>query len=184
MKNATDTQAKELRSLAARMLDMADAIEEETSPATRTQRPQKARQSWDGSDAEWMLTTASQIYRTRRRRQRFIAAELLGEPAWDLLLDLFIARLKQERISVTSACQAADVPPTTALRWLGVLSDARLVERLNSETDQRVTWVRITDYGATLMADLLRDMANHSTRSRVSSDKYLILDPPRQPSRE
>ena len=40
-----------------------------------------------------------------------------------MLLDLLAARLERERVSVSSLCIAAAVPPTTALRWIRTLTD-------------------------------------------------------------
>lgn len=34
---------------------------------------------------------AEEIYRNRRRRARHMPSRLLGEPAWDILLDLYVA---------------------------------------------------------------------------------------------
>lgn len=168
-------RASELRTLAARLLQVANDIDNEQSlDGDVKPRNNFAYESWDGVDAELMLVRASEIYRARRRRKRFFDPVLFGEPAWDLLLDLFIARLKKKRVSVSSACYAADVPPTTALRWLGVLADSNLIERFESETDQRVTWVRLTDYASQLMAKFVRDMSPSTFRSINTLDEYLI----------
>ena len=42
---------------------------------------------------------------------------LFADPAWDIMLDLFAARIEGKDITVSSAGIAACVPPTTALRW-------------------------------------------------------------------
>ena len=173
MISAADQRSEELRALATRMLNLANAID--GKPSIERERPaDDAYRGWDGVDVEWMLTKAYEIYRFRRRRQRFFNPELFGEPAWDMLLDLFIARLKNDRISVTSACRAADVPSTTALRWLRLLEDANLIERLSNLTDQRVTWVRLTDHGANSMSDTMRDLFSNLQKSVRDDGEYLI----------
>ena len=170
-----EQRASELRSLAARLLQVANDIDNEQSPEVDVKpRNSSAYESWDGADSELILAKANEIYRARRRRKRFFDPALFGEPAWDLLLDLFIARLKKKRVSVSSACYAADVPPTTALRWLGVLADSNLIERFESETDQRVTWVRLTDHASQLMAKFVRDMSSGAFKSMNTIDDYLI----------
>lgn len=177
MTKPVERRASELRALAARMLQVATDIEgEELSNVLVKRRNSPLRESWDAADAELMITKASEIYRARRRRKRFFATDLFGEPAWDLLLDLFISRLKKKRISVTSACSAADVPSTTALRWLGVLEEAHLIERFDSETDQRVTWVQLTDYGSQIMFEFFEDMNVQSPQFPPSHDQYVIQD--------
>lgn len=181
MINIAQLRANELRSLAARMLQVANDMEREQPDDEGAKRRKSLYQkSWDGVDADLVLIKTSEIYRARRRRKRFFSPELFGEPAWDLLLDLFIARLKKKRVSVTSACHAADVPPTTALRWLGLLADSNLIERFESETDQRVTWVRLTDYASQQMFRFIGDMSANSLKSASSLDQYLIQDPTKE----
>ena len=46
-----------------------------------------------------------------------VDAELFGDPAWDMLLDLTAARAEHTRVSVTSLCIASAVPPTGAPGW-------------------------------------------------------------------
>jgi DNA-binding MarR family transcriptional regulator len=68
----------------------------------------------------------------------------LADPAWDLLLDLFIAGEERRRVSVTSACIAAAVPPTTGLRWINLLEDQELIERGNDPDDGRKVYLSLT----------------------------------------
>jgi hypothetical protein len=81
------------------------------------------------------------LIRARRDRTRYLGAELFAEPAWDILLDLLRAELAYERISVSSACIAASVPPTTGLRWLNTLEQHGLVVRQSDPHDARRTFV-------------------------------------------
>ena len=69
-----------------------------------------------------------QIVRVRRARDRIFSSVLFADPAWDILLDLTLARLEGNSISVSSAAIAASVPTSTALRWLKHLMDAGLIE--------------------------------------------------------
>lgn len=66
-------------------------------------------------------------------------------PAWDVMLDLFQARLNQKKVSVSSACIGAACPPTTALRWLMLLEEMQLVVRVPDEHDRRRVIVELTD---------------------------------------
>lgn len=170
-----ERRADELRALATRMLQMANDLEKDklevVAPA---QRESLSLTSWDGEDSELLLIKASEIYLSRRRRKKYISQDLFGEPAWDLLLDLFISRLKKKRVSVSSACIAADVPLTTALRWLGILVENNLIERFDSETDQRVRWVQLTDSASQTMAEFVRDSIKKTGKSFSNSDQYLV----------
>lgn len=95
---------------------------------------------------------ARQAYATRRRRAViFKNSELFGEPAWDILLDLYIAHVEDKPVSVSSACIGSAAPPTTGLRWLGVLSDQGLILREHDPEDQRRILVRLTEKGLAAM---------------------------------
>jgi hypothetical protein len=99
---------------------------------------------------------AKQAYRNRRRREQvFGDASLFGEPAWDIMLDLYVAAAQDKRIAVTSACIGSAVPATTALRWIKILEDRGLIEREVDEVDARRTFVRLSPRGCELMEEYL-----------------------------
>jgi DNA-binding MarR family transcriptional regulator len=98
---------------------------------------------------------ASALYRDRRLRERVMPSGLFGEPAWDVLLDLFVATEENRDISVSSACVAACVPPTTALRWIGMLEKRGLVARVDDARDHRRTFLRLSPKGYQLMTRYL-----------------------------
>lgn len=92
------------------------------------------------------------IIRQRQLRKRFFDGDLFADPAWDMLLDLAAARAEHKRVSVTSLCIASGVPSTTALRWITLLTDAGLVERIEDDTDRRRAFLALTDRAADAMA--------------------------------
>ena len=91
------------------------------------------------------------IIRARRTRDEFFVPGLFADPAWDMLLDLFAARLQGEPVSVSSLCIAAAVPQTTALRWIKVLTDHGLATRADDPQDGRRVFVQLTDRAAEAM---------------------------------
>ena len=91
------------------------------------------------------------MLRARRLRDRHFPGELFADPAWDMLLDLMAARLAGERVSVSSLCIAAAVPPTTALRWIRNLTAQGLFEREADRDDARRIFIRLSDEGARAM---------------------------------
>ena len=98
---------------------------------------------------------AAEIYATRRQRDRRLGERFFGEPAWDILLDLFVHYQQEKPVSVTSACLASASPPTTGQRWLGVLEQAGFIERLPDPDDGRVTLVRLTENGLEVLREIL-----------------------------
>ena len=83
------------------------------------------------------------LLRARRLRSDFLPGDLFADPAWDMLLDLLAARLEHERVSVSSLCIAAAVPPTTALRWIRTLTDKGMVERQADLLDGRRIFIAL-----------------------------------------
>ena len=102
-------------------------------------------------EARW-LALARRMYLTRRQRENFFSSDLFGEPAWDILIDLYIATKENTKISTTSACIGANVPPTTGLRWLQVLEGHGLIERECDINDQRRTFVKLSKSGCDAMS--------------------------------
>lgn len=96
------------------------------------------------------------LYGQRRGRDRFFSAGLFGEPAWDVLLDLYIARCEGRTVSTKSACVGAAVAPSTALRWLQRLEEGKLVRRRRAKGDGRLIMVEITDAAFDQMTAFLR----------------------------
>lgn len=92
--------------------------------------------------------TASQVrnlIQARRMRADFLPNTLFADPAWDMLLDLFAARLEHQQVSITSLCIASSAPPTTALRWIGTLTKAGLVDRHADPDDGRRIFISMND---------------------------------------
>ena len=92
------------------------------------------------------------IIHQRRLRSRYFEGELFADPAWDILLDLTAARAEHRRVSVTSLCIAAAVPPTTALRWIQQMTDMRVLLREADPDDRRRAFIALSDSAADAMA--------------------------------
>ena len=88
------------------------------------------------------------MLRARRVRDRFFPPDLFADPAWDMLLDLFAARLEGKRVAISSLCVAAAVPPTTALRWINSLEVRGYIRRVPDDTDARRRLVELTEEAA------------------------------------
>jgi DNA-binding MarR family transcriptional regulator len=90
------------------------------------------------------LLFAEQLFLERRNREKFLATDHFGEPQWDVMLDLFIAERRGKQISVSSACIAASVPPTTALRHIVLLTDQGHIERVPDPEDCRRVFLKLS----------------------------------------
>ena len=87
--------------------------------------------------AEW-------IYRGRQERPGGEDPRLFGEPAWDMLLDIYIHQAKGQSTSVTGACAGSHAPATTALRYIDLLCELGWVEKLPDSRDKRRSLLALT----------------------------------------
>lgn len=85
------------------------------------------------------------LIRARRMRDQFFPSDMFADPAWDMMLDLMAARLAGQRVSVSSLCIAAAVPPTTALRWIRQLTDRAMFMRIDDPLDGRRVFIDLTE---------------------------------------
>lgn len=81
----------------------------------------------------------------RRARSALFPSELFSDPCWEMLLDLYDARLAGAEVTVSSLGAASGVPLTTALRRMEALQEHTLIIRGEDPRDKRRTIVRLTD---------------------------------------
>lgn len=93
-----------------------------------------------------------QIIANRQRRVRFFDASLFADPAWDMLLDLTAAHGEGQKVSVTSLCIAANVPATTALRWLSQMVETGVLRRVADPADKRRAFIELSESAKAGMA--------------------------------
>lgn len=86
-----------------------------------------------------------ELIQERRMRDRYLDPGLFADPAWDMLLDLYLAHLEGRSVSVSSLCIAAATPPSTALRWLASMTDSGYFVRRPDPTDKRRYLVSLDD---------------------------------------
>lgn len=106
-------------------------------------------------DAIRLADFARCLYGSRRLRDGLFPPHLFGEPAWDILLDLFAAETEGKAVDVSSACVAAAVPQTTALRYVARLETAGLVRRTPVASDRRRSLLNLTPVGRATIESVL-----------------------------
>jgi len=82
--------------------------------------------------------------RLRLKRNEIIGAPLFRDPAWDMLLDLFVSDERGEQVSMVALALASGVPQSTALRTIQRLEEQGLIVREGDPDDLRRSWVRAT----------------------------------------
>ena len=110
------------------------------------------RRSGEGTALPDMV---KRLYEERRERDRCFPPGLFGEPAWDLILALFVARHESRSLTIRDACAAARAPKTTGRRLLARLQEAGLIEVRRAEGPRKGLRVGLTQEGCDRLADYL-----------------------------
>jgi DNA-binding MarR family transcriptional regulator len=84
------------------------------------------------------------IMAERRERYVLFGRHLFADPAWDILLFLTLADLRQRRMTVSQLCDGIDAPMTTALRWIANMTDQGLLVRRDDQTDKRRKFIELS----------------------------------------
>lgn len=129
-------EAGEVARLLKILLDNQEAHYDSTSaaPADGEPLPDKVR----------LRNLARQIYLGRRARAGFFSRGLDGEPAWDMLLALYVRDTNNAAHTTSQVTEFSAAAPSTALRWIDYLCDQGLVAKEPSPIDRRLTLVRLT----------------------------------------
>jgi DNA-binding MarR family transcriptional regulator len=111
-----------------------------------------------------LLKVAQAWIRTRRLRYRYLNPDLLGEPGWDILLDLYQAYCLRHQRFIGQVGEAANIAPSTTLRWVSVLDQRGLIERFPDATDGRRVRLSLTPRGVEKMEAVLAAAVNKDGR--------------------
>jgi DNA-binding MarR family transcriptional regulator len=100
----------------------------------------------------------------RRARGAVFGGGLFSDPAWDILLELYAARLGGRRMSLQDLALAIETPASTTRRWVSVLEHRALIRTLVQTDEPSCIWISLTDEGASRMEHL----SNHWASAFVS----------------
>ncbi|WOE76213.1 hypothetical protein [Alterisphingorhabdus coralli] len=177
LREGNDDTAQNLRELNEKIADFAKKIERfgqaldnkvltDSAPPKPAQRGMTGRSAvrpdndaFDPVDPKSVSARkVRQLIAQRRMRDRFFDGALFADPAWDILLDLYAAHLEEVSISVSSLCIAAAVPPTTALRWVSLMTRHGILERKPDDEDKRRVYIVLSQQALTAISGYFAQM--------------------------
>lgn len=153
---AKQFSAGQMRQLGSSLLKLADELDDDWRPAEVT-----ATHSWVSKAARFernagLLSRAAILEEQRAKmREDAIGADLLGMPAWNMLLELFKSFAGEAMVSTKSLQIIAGCPEKTALRIIHRLEQRGLVMRFQTNADKRVTFVSLTQDGVAKVGAIL-----------------------------
>ena len=117
---------------------------------------------------EELQALARGTIKARQLRYQHLPRPMFGEPAWDMLLSLYVTSGCEAPQTVSNLCSYSAAPSTTALRWIDFLEREELVARRPNKCDLRVVFVELTSKGRAAieayLADLLEQKATSALR--------------------
>lgn len=121
---------------AKRLLSLLADVEPGSEPASASSESRSGE----------LLDRARAILAARRRRETLFGSIIFGEPAWDMLLILYLDASESRR-TLGRLGQLAGISKSTVLRWIDYLDRQELVRREPHPTDKRATFVELTEKG-------------------------------------
>lgn len=106
-------------------------------------------------DAAELRSRARRLIAERKLRRTYLPPELFHEPAWDMLLALFLAYDQARPMNVKALVLTADAPVTTAQRWIDHLARMGLIDRVTDPNDRRRVELSLNDAGHAAIAEYL-----------------------------
>lgn len=94
---------------------------------------------------ENLLAVARFTLTMRQARAEHFSPAMFGEPAWDVLLALYVTQADNPAPAVSSLAKTAGIAITTAFRWVDYLEKKRLIERQRSSDDGRALTVALSN---------------------------------------
>lgn len=157
----SDLSPDTLRELAANIFRLADSMDQNWHPENiRSNYPIFSKVARIERNAI-PLSHSAVIEESRARiREEAIGVEIVGAPAWNMLLELFKQFAGDAKVSTKSLQVISRCPETTALRIINRLERRGFVARSQSERDKRVTFVNLTKDGVLKVGSVLEQFAN------------------------
>ena len=88
--------------------------------------------------------------------KEFLPASLFHEPAWEILLNLYVAHQRGTPLNVKHLVSLVDAPVTTSQRWIDQLVHMKLLNRVVDPADRRRLEISLAPAAVTAVEAYLR----------------------------
>jgi DNA-binding MarR family transcriptional regulator len=105
--------------------------------------------SFDQPSRAKLIAKAKAVFVERNRRTEYLSRAMFGEPAWDMLICLYI--LNGARVTFGKLVNMIGEPMTTAVRWIDYLEKEHLVARRADPNDRRLVCIELLDRGREIL---------------------------------
>ena len=115
----------------------------------------EAPRLFNEDDAVRNVLMARRLLDISRQADTMFDGPLLSNPAWDILLDLYIQRSEGKRISIISVCVAANAPTSTVLRYIEAMIDSGTIVKIPSLEDSESLLIDLSETAYARMNSIL-----------------------------
>lgn len=102
-----------------------------------------------------LVHLAKRIKAIRDSRIALLDPSLFGEPAWNILLALYVAAGEGYALPISALCAESGVPATTATRAINRMLELDMVRRVANPSDNRSTYIELMPETAAKLTELL-----------------------------
>lgn len=103
-----------------------------------------------------LISFARTLLSLRRRRSEYLHQAMLGEPAYDMLLGLYVAEADGQFPTASRLAALAGLAQSSALRWIEYLIAKELVIREPHPSHKRASVLQLSDKGRAALDGLFR----------------------------
>ena len=150
MFDSAPPRAGDVRALAHQLLSWADHL---------SNRPDLTTELTEQGRHDLVLGLATALRDARRLRAEIFPRVPLGNPNWDVMLDLFIQEMNGFRTSLDHLALTGDLPAPVVYESVHELVRLGLIDRTPDRFDNRVSWLSLTVSGRQGMFDLFTQSA-------------------------
>lgn len=159
----TESALHETRRSPGAMARLASFLTARSRPANENETPQGGKTSRSIKTAvrdyqsQKLLQRALATMRMRKLRHKFLNPIMLGEPAFDMLLALYVTNASPAILSLRIMSPQLGVPESCAARWLKVLVDDGLAMSVAGDSGEPGSiHAALTDKGRTALDDYFK----------------------------
>jgi DNA-binding MarR family transcriptional regulator len=103
-----------------------------------------------------LISVARASLSVRRRRSEYLHRAMLGEPAYDMLLGLYVAEADGQSPTAARLADLAGVAQSSALRWIEYLIAKELVVRERHPSHKRASILQLSDKGRAALEGVVK----------------------------
>lgn len=135
---------------------------------TSREASQHASEDPDEAKSQALVRRAMSIVAIRAKRNALFASDdIFADPAWDILLHIYIASHAKRETSIKCASIAAKVPASTAQRVIGRLVKLQMLERRIDPNDTRRSFLTLEPQTKSRLDTVLAQPHHGSPMSRI-----------------